>query len=520
MNSGVIVVGAGPVGLLLAGELRLGGVDVTVHDRLTAPSGESRALGFNRRAAESLGQRGLLPRLGEFRWGPIGHFGGVRFDLGMLDEDHSGVLGLSQARTEEMLAGWLAELGVPVVRGHELTGLRETDDGVVATFDGPDGVREESAAYLVGCDGAHSSVRALAGIAAPGPESTRGMYTAEITGAAPRPRPVGERLPGGDMVVCTPLGDGRCRIVVHDRSLPPRPDAEALTFTEVADAWQRLTGESLHGARAEWLWARGNEARLAEAYRRGRVLLAGDAAHDMPPLAAWGLSAGLQDAANLGWKLAAVAGGRAPESLLDTYEAERRPVGEQLVRDARAASRIYLGDADMDPVREVIGELAGYKDAAGHLAGIVSGLGIRYEVGEGDHPLLGARMPPGTEVARTGGGRARIGELLHAARGLLLVTGGARETVRLAGGWASRVETVTGDWVRGPQGSPGAAPHEAGLPDAVLVRPDGYVAWTSPGSGAGLAEALTRWFGAPRPPGAAALAETGTATHTAQPAAR
>ncbi|MFI5944611.1 FAD-dependent monooxygenase [Streptomyces uncialis] len=488
MKSGVIVVGAGPVGLMLAGELRMGGAEVTVYDRLTAPAGESRALGFNRRAAESLGQRGLLARLGDFRWGAMGHFGGVRFDLGLLDEDQSGVLGLSQARTEEALGGWLAELGVPVRRGYEVTGFRETPDGVVVALDGPDGPGEDSAAYLVGCDGARSTVRALAGIKAPGPASTRGMYTAEITGAELRPRPIGERLPGGNMVVSTPLGGGRWRIVIHDRSLPKDPDPGTLTFARVADAWQRLTGESVHGARAEWVWARGNGTALADAYRRGRVFLAGDAAHDLPPLAAWGLSAGLQDAVNLGWKLAAVTGGRAPDTLLDTYHAERHPVGRRLVRDTRAASMVYLGDDSMEPLRGVLGELAGHKGAAGQLSGIVSGLGIRYDMGPGDHPLLGLRMPPGHEVIRADGSRVRAGELLRAARGVLVVTGGAAKAGRLAGGWADRIDIVTGDW----------APGQEPLPDALLIRPDGYVAWTSSGSGRGLSDALGRWFGAAR----------------------
>ncbi|MFJ9821235.1 FAD-dependent monooxygenase [Streptomyces sp. NPDC101151] len=485
----MIIVGAGPVGLLLAGELHLGGVDVTVYDRLTAPTGESRALGFNRRAAESLDQRGLLPLLGDFRWGPMGHFGGVRIDLGMLDENHSGVLGLSQARTEEMLGKWLAELGVPVRRGYEVTGFRETPDGVAVAFDGPEGSGEHTAGYLVGCDGAQSTVRALAGIDAPGREATRGMYTAEITGVALRPRPIGERLSGGNMVVCTPLGDGRFRIVIHDKSLSPCPAPGAPTFAQVADAWQRLTGESIHHAQALWLWACGNAAALADEYRRGRVFLAGDAAHEMPPLAAWGLSAGLQDAVNLGWKLAATINGWAPQDLLDTYHAERHPVGQELIRNARAASKLYLGDADMDPVRGVLGELVAYKDAAGHLAGTVSGLGIRYDVGAGGHPLLGLRMPPERELVLSDGRRVRMAELLHSARGVLVATSGFGGGVRVAEGWADRLDVVTGTWVSGPDGAL----------DAVLVRPDGYVAWTSPGSDAGLADALGRWFGTPLP---------------------
>src|SRR5579863_376868 len=263
MNTDVIIVGAGPVGLMLASELRLAGIGVAVYDRLTAPSGESRALGFNRRAAESLGQRGMLARLGEFRWGPMGHFGGVRIDLDLLADNHSGVLGLSQARTEEMLGDWLADLGVQVRRGHEVTGLRETADGVVITFDGPQGQGVASATYLVGCDGPESAVRSLAGFGTEDWPATRGMYTAEVTGVTLRPRPIGERLPGGNMVVCTPLGDGRYRVVIHDKNLPARQDPAALTFAMVADAWRRLTGESIDHAQPLWLWACGNSATLA-----------------------------------------------------------------------------------------------------------------------------------------------------------------------------------------------------------------------------------------------------------------
>ncbi|RAW09160.1 FAD-dependent monooxygenase, partial [Phytoactinopolyspora halophila] len=364
MKKGVIVAGAGPVGLMLAGEIHLGGADVVVYDKLTTRTGESRALGFNRRAAESLDQRGLLSRLGDYVWGPMGHFGGVRFDLGMLDDDHSGVLGLSQAKTEEMLEGWLGELGVPVRRGYEVTGFRETPHGIAVSFDGPDGPGEDTASYLVGCDGGRSTIRKLAGIDFPGSASTRGMYTAEITGVTLRPRPIGERLPGGNMVLCTPLGEGRYRVVIHDASLPPHPDSEALTFRQVADAWQRLTGESIHHAQAHWLWACGNAASLAAEYRRGRVFLAGDAAHEIPPLAAWGLSAGLQDAVNLGWKLAATVNGWAPDGLLDTYHTERHPIGRQLIRNVKAASLLYLGGEEMDPVRSVMSELVAYKDAA------------------------------------------------------------------------------------------------------------------------------------------------------------
>ena len=482
MQTDVIVVGAGPVGLMLAGELHLGGARVRVYDRLAAPTGESRALGFNRRAAESLDQRGLLPRLGAFRWGPMGHFGGVRIALDMLDDDHSGVLGLPQSRTEEMLAGWLNELGVPVRRRHELVGLRQTEHGVVATFDEPAGRVEETAAYLVGCDGAGSTVRALAGIGADATPATRGMYTAEVTGVALRPRPIGERLPGGNMVVCTPVGQGRYRIVIHDRALRPHPDPAALTFTEVADAWQRLTGESIHHGEAPWLWASGNSSAVADEYRRGRILLAGDAAHEMPPLAAWGLSAGLLDAVNLGWKLAAAVRGWAPDGLLDTYQAERHPIGRQLISNAKAASMLYLGDDGVEPLRRVLSDLTTAKAAAAHLIGLGSGLGIRYDTGPGDHPLLGRRMPPDHQLTLPDGTHTRIADLLHPARAVLVTTD---TTTPPTHHWHDRVDTVTGTWT-----------HQPDTPlDTVLIRPDGYVAWTSPGSTDTLTDTLTHWFG-------------------------
>ncbi|WP_199832466.1 FAD-dependent monooxygenase, partial [Streptomyces pactum] len=242
-------------------------------------------------------------------------------------------------------------------------------------------------------------------------------------------------------------------------------------------------GESIDDADCHWLWACGNSAAVAGQYRRGRVFLAGDAANGIPPLAAWGLSAGLQDAANLGWKLAAAVGGWAPEGLLDTYHAERHPVGEQLIRDARAASKLYLGDETMDPVREVVGELLAHRDAAERVAGIVSGLGIRYDLAKGDHPLLGRRMPPDRALTLPDGTRTRVGELLRTGRGLLVTRDGA--AARAARHHTGRVDTVTGTWTT----TPGTAP------DAVLVRPDGYVAWTSPGTTDDLGQALERWFG-------------------------
>lgn len=483
-----IVVGAGPVGLMLAGELRLGGVDVALYDKLPAPSGESRGLGFTGRTAEVFDQRGLLSRIGEFRWGQHGHFGGVRINFDALEESHYGVMGLAQSRTEDMLGAWLEELGVPVIRGHELIGFTDSGDGITAEFEGPDGRVEETAQYLVGCDGGKSTVRTLAGIAFPGEEATRGMYLADVVGGNIRPRPIGEKIPGGGMVLSVSTKPGTDRIVVHEPGVRPHHGEGELTFTEVADAWQRMTGEVIHEAAASWMCALTNAQGQAEEYRRGRVFLAGDAAHDHAPMGAQGVSVGLQDAVNLGWKMAATIRGWAPEGLLDTYQSERHPVGQKLLRNTLAQSLLYLSGEEMEPMRAVMRELVQIPEAARHLAGEVSGLDIRYEVGATGHPQLGLRLQPSLELELAGGGRTTVAELLHAGRGVLITTPGFTAERELAAGWSDRIDSVSGSWTR--KESAGGLP----VPDAVLVRPDGYAVWAAP-SGGDLSDALKAWFG-------------------------
>ncbi|OLR93230.1 FAD-dependent monooxygenase [Actinokineospora bangkokensis] len=468
MSRPVIVVGAGPVGLLLAGELRLGGADVLVLERAPRPSGESRGLGFTARAAEVFAQRGLLRRFGDVETSPQGHFGGIPMDYSVLEGSHFGVRGIPQDRTERLLERWAVELGARVLRGHEVVGLHQDADGVVAAVAGPDGRVEFEGSHLVAADGGRSTVRGLAGFDFPGTPASREMYLADVVGRGIKPRFIGERVPGG-MVMSAPLGGGVDRIIVCERGTPHRERRTAPGWSEVADAWQRLTGESLHDAEVRWVSAFTDATRQVTEYRRGRVLIAGDAAHTHLPAGGQGLSLGVQDAANLGWKLAAVVRGWAPPDLLDTYHAERHPVGARVLRNTRAQGHLYLSGEEVEPLRSVVAELIEIPEVGRHLSGMVSGLDVRYDVGPGDHPLLGRRLP---------------GADLPTARGLATgVPAGA------VAGWADRVD------------------HRPGGPP-LLVRPDGYVAWAGDGAADGLDTALRRWFGAPAPTPAAAPTET------------
>lgn len=450
MPAQVIIVGAGPVGLMLAGELRLGGVDVTVYERRTERSGESRGLGFTARATEVLAQRGLLDRFdGPVETSRQGHFGGIPMDFGILEGSHFGARGIPQFTVEEMLEGWATELGAVIRRGHEITGLESTADGVRVT-----GSIEDGADWLVACDGGRSTIRGLAGFDFPGSDATRECYLADVVGRDIRPRFIGERVAGG-MVMSAPLGDGVDRIIVCPVGAPPPDGRRTLTFDHVADAWQELTGESLHGAEVRWFSAFTDATRQVTEYRRGRVLIAGDAAHVHLPAGGQGMSVGIQDAVNLGWKLAATVNGWAPDGLLDSYHAERHPVGERVLRNTLAQGTLYLSGSWINPLRGVFAELMEIPDVRRHLSGMVSGFDITYEGS-------GGRIAPSTVVGGT-----TVGELLRSGRGLLV---GAS-----ADGWADRVDSVPG-------------------PFRALVRPDGYLAWSGEGDPD---EALHRWFGAP-----------------------
>ncbi|MDQ0408587.1 FAD-dependent monooxygenase [Streptomyces sp. NBC_01723] len=502
MDADVIVVGAGPTGLMLAGELRLGGAEVIVLDKLPEPTGQSRGLGFTARAMEVFDQRGLLPRFGQgetLEVSPVGHFGGVQFDFTALQGAHFGARGIPQSQTEAVLAAWATDLGAEIRRGYEVLAVADgflDGDHVEVTVGTADGVRQLRAPYLVGCDGGKSTVRKLVGIDFPGTEATRAMFLADVTGLDLKPRYLGETLPNG-MVMAAPLGEGVHRIIVCPHGAAARSADDTVTFEEVAKAWEHITGEDISGGGAEWVSFFSDATRQAAQYRRGRVLLAGDAAHIHLPAGGQGLSTGVQDAANLGWKLAAVVTSRADEALLDTYHAERHPVGRRLLMNTRAQGMVFLGGDQAEPLRRIITELTGHDTVRRHLAGIVSHLDIRYdgidgsEPGDGGstHPLLGRRLGktpltgPDTETDTFA--------LLHAGHAVLLDLVGDPGLREAAAPWAGRVDVVTVTARTADRGAVFAGAQ------AVLVRPDGHVAWTGAGAVDGLATALARWFGEP-----------------------
>ncbi|WP_328881286.1 FAD-dependent monooxygenase [Streptomyces sp. NBC_00299] len=484
-HADVIVAGAGPSGLMLAGELRLAGRSVVVLDRLAEPMQQSRALGFSARTIEEFGQRGLLEKFGQLETIPFGHFGGLPIDYRIVEGGNFGVRGVPQSRTEAILLEWATGLGAEIRRGHEVVGMTQDEQGVVVEVGTADGVETLRAAYLVGCDGARSTVRKLAGIDFPGTSATIEMLMADVATNELRIRPTGEVGESG-MVVVLPLGPQATRVVVFERGAGVRPTQEAPTFPEVAAAFQRVTGEDITGHKPLWTSYFTDGSRQAAEYRQGRVFLAGDAAHIHLPIGAQGISAGVGDVVNLGWKLAAELNGHAPEGLLDTYHTERHPVGARIVANTLVQRSLYLGGPEMEPLRRLFGELVGIEAVRRHLVGLVTGLDIGYDMGDGGHPLLGRRLPD--QELLVGDEKSGTYELLTRGRPLLLNLRGGDALTEAAAGWADRVDVVAA-----------SRPDPAAPAADLLVRPDGYIAWVGiDGSTDGLATALERWFGASR----------------------
>nr|WP_281192739.1 FAD-dependent monooxygenase [Streptomyces vietnamensis] len=489
MDTQVIVVGAGPVGLMLAGELRLGGAEVVVLERRDAPTTESRASTLHARTMEILDSRGLLAAFGTPPSEPRGHFGGIPLDL-TLPGPYPGQWKVPQFRTEEVLQERALSLGADIRRGHELRTVSTAVDGehVEAEAVGPDGPLLLRGRYLVACDGEDSTVRGLTGAAFPGRDAGRELLRADVDGIEVPNRRF-ERLAGG-LAIAARRDDGVTRVMVHEFGSTARARTGAPEFTEIADVWKRVTGEDISTGTPLWANSFGDANRQLVRYRDGNVLYAGDAAHRQMPIGGQALNLGLQDAFNLGWKLALHLRGAAPATLLDSYHRERHAVGRRVLANIEAQALLLLGGAEVEPLRAVWTELVKLEAVREHLAGMISGLDVRYAVDGPPHPLLGARLPYTVPHPAA--------QALRAGRGVLLDPRRPTDTVPRGGdGWADRVTAVAAP------AEPGGGQHRAAGtggpdapegPDAVLVRPDGHVAWAGPG-GDGLPQALERWFG-------------------------
>jgi 2-polyprenyl-6-methoxyphenol hydroxylase-like FAD-dependent oxidoreductase len=480
----VVIVGAGPTGLMLAGELALAGVDVAIVERrVSRELVGSRAGGLHSRTIEVLDQRGIADRfLSQGQTAQVAQFAGIPLGIGDFPTRHNYVLGLWQNQIERMLTGWVEELAVPIYRGREVTGFAQDDTGVdVALSDG----QSLRADYLVGCDGGRSLIRKAAGIAFPGWDPTTSNLIGEVE-MTEEPPEWGIRRDALGIHSLSRLENGGVRVLVTEQHVGHTTEP---TLRDLSDALIAVYGTD-YGIHSPTSISRFTDAtRQAAAYRKGRVLLAGDAAHVHPPDGGQGLQTGLQDAVNLGWKLAQVVHQTSPDSLLDTYHAERHPVAARVLRNTMAAIVLRRADARTKALRDTMSELLGMDEPRRRFAAMMSGLDIHYDLGEG-HELVGRRMPD-LDLA-TANGPLRVFTLLHDARPVLLnlgVPGGFDITP-----WADRVQLIdaehAGTWVLPALGAVSA-------PAAVLIRPDGYVAWVGELTQPGLADALTTWFGPP-----------------------
>jgi 2-polyprenyl-6-methoxyphenol hydroxylase-like FAD-dependent oxidoreductase len=491
----VVIVGAGPTGLMLAGELALAGIDVAVVERRSSQDlAGARAGGLHARTIEVFDQRGIAERfLAEGQKAQVAGFAGVSLDISDFPTRHPYGLGLWQNHIERLLAGWVGELAVKIHHDRDVTGFVRDDTGVDVVLSNGPSLRAQ---YLVGCDGGRSLVRKAAGIEFPGWNPSLSNLIAEVEMAEDPQLGIHRTALGvhsfgklnyeirdGKVVY---LEGGPVRVMVPEQHVGTATEP---TLRDLSEALIAVCGTDYGIHSPTWISRFTDMTRQAATYRDGRILLAGDAAHVHAPDGGQGLQTGVQDAVNLGWKLAQVVKGTSPESLLDTYHAERHPIAARVLRHTMASVVLRRPDERTTALRDTIAELLKLDEPRRRFAAMLSGLDIQYDFGPG-HPLLGRRMPDLDVV--TVNGPLRVFTLLHAARPVLL-NFGEPDGFDIAA-WADRVQRIdaryTATWEL-----PALGPVTA--PAAVLIRPDGYVAWVGEGTQLGLADALTRWFGPP-----------------------
>ncbi|MFI9508683.1 FAD-dependent monooxygenase [Nocardia sp. NPDC052566] len=487
----VVIAGSGPVGLMMAIELRLAGVEVALVDGLPARTGESRAGGIHARTMEIFDQRGLLDHmlpLGK----PLqaGHFSGIPLNFADFDTRYPFTLALLQSVIERELDRHASKLGASVQWDSPVTGLAQHDDGIDVEIGGAH-PRRIRAKYLVGCDGARSAVRKLAGIDFAGTDPTMAGLLADVELADPPAAPffATRRGPGDFSVFQFEPGWYRLIVQRHDLVLPR---GTVIGFEEFRESFREVAGTDFGMHSPQWVSYFGDTARQATQYRAGRVFLAGDAAHIHYPAGGQGLNLGVQDAVNLGWKLAATLRGDAPADLLDTYESERLPLGARVLHNTRAQTALARPGAHIDALRDTVRGMIEKDEVRTELGLMITALDIRYDT-KGDHPLTGRRVPDADLT--TAAGDTRVCELLHTARPVLLRLNG--NDTPTAEGWRDRVDVVDATSRTERWAIPGVG--DIPVPAAVLIRPDGYAAWVAADADAnGLTEALVTWIGARR----------------------
>ena len=482
----VVIAGGGPTGLMLAAELNLAGVDVVVIERRTSQDLDGkRAGGLHSRTIEVLDQRGVAERfLSEGQTHPFVGYAGTFLDISDFPTRHNYILALWQNRIEPILAGWVEELGVPILRGREVVGLAQDETGVEVELSDDTTIRAE---YLVGCDGGRSLVRKTAGIEFAGWDASASFMIAEVE--MDEEPEIGMRPEGGGIgPVNREEGGGPYGVVLLEKEVEHTSEP---TMEDLSEALIGAYGTDYGVHRPTWISRFTDMSRQAASYREGRVLLAGDAAHVHGPQGGQGLNTGVQDAVNLGWKLGQVVNKTSPESLLDTYHAERHPVGARVLQNTMAQVALVRTDERSQALRDTVLDMLGMDEPRRRIVGMISGLDIHYDLGDA-HQLLGWRMPD--LDLHTAEGPSRVFALMNDARPVLLDVGGP-SGFDIAP-WADRVRLIeaehAGAWELPVLG-------EIAAPSAVLIRPDGHVAWAGDVTDPELPRALETWFGAANP---------------------